>query len=270
MLCQIRKLTIAALFAAGFVGALRSVPAPAGETQSHDAKSKRATLTTVTVQDFEEASSAPTVWVVNIPNENASVQLSGDHPHDGKQCLKLHYHFLGSGQFQYLGVPNKVKILAPVRKLRFWLRGDRSNCSYGVQVTDAGGETHQYSKNTGQCGVIDFAGWREVVIDLDSGHETWGGDKNGKLDYPLTGIAFTVGQPTQDGRPLAARGDLYYDGVSVDSATSALETVGGHVAVLSPEYGSQVKGNTGVRLAARGFKSVTVKCWKGGWRDSRC
>ena len=80
------------------------------------------------------------------------------------------------------------------------LYGDDSKCSYGVQLTDAGGETHQYSKNTGQGGLIDFKGWKEVVIDLDSGHETWGGDKNGKIDYPITGITFTVGQPTDEHR----------------------------------------------------------------------
>src|SRR5204863_4237735 len=101
------------------------------------------------VQDFEKAFPAPTVWVVNIPNENASVHLSTDQPYEGKQCLKLHYHFVGSGQFQYLGIPNKASIQGPIHKLRFWIRGDNSKCSYGVQVTDAGGETHQYSRNTG-------------------------------------------------------------------------------------------------------------------------
>ena len=50
----------------------------------------------VMVQDYEQVSSLPAVWVVNIPNENASVQLTTDHPHDGKQCLRLHYHFLSS------------------------------------------------------------------------------------------------------------------------------------------------------------------------------
>jgi len=75
--------------------------------------------TPVMVQDFERVSAPPTVWVVNIPNENASVQLSTDQPHDGKQCLKLHYRFVGTGNFQYLGIPNKVRIQAPVHTLRF-------------------------------------------------------------------------------------------------------------------------------------------------------
>ena len=227
--------------------------------------------TPVMVQDFEKATPQPSVWVVNIPNENASVQLSTDQPHDGKQCLKLHYHFLGTGSFQYLGIPNKVKIQAPVHKLHYWLKGDGSKCSYGLQVTDASGETHQYrslSSGTGQGGIVDFTGWKEVVFDLDAPHETWGGDKNGKLDHPITAIILTVGQPMEKAggkeKPLPAEGDLYFDSLSVDSEKSVAETLGCQVAVVSPAYCSDVQGDTPVTLAAPGFKSVTVKCWKQG------
>jgi len=220
--------------------------------------------TRVMVQDFETADSLPNVWVVNIPNGNASVRLSTEHPHGGKQCLKLHYRFIGAGQFQYLGVPNKTKIQAPVHQLRFMLYGDNSKCSYGVQLGDAGGETHQYSKNTGQGGMIDFAGWKEVLIDLDSGHETWGGDKNGKIDYPITAITFGIGQPTDQHKLLPAEGDLYFDSLSVDSEKSADETLARPVSVVSPDYGSDSSGDTRITLAAPGFKSVTVRCWKDG------
>ncbi len=223
--------------------------------------------TPVTVQDFEKGSSQPTVWVVNIPDENASVQLSTDQPHDGKQCLKLHYHFLGTGNFQYLGISNKVKLQAPVDKLRFWLRGDNSKCSYGLQVTDAGGETHQYrslSTGAGQGGIVDFTGWKEVVFDLDAPHETWGGDKNGNLDHPISAIILTIGQPMENGKVLPAEGDLYFDSLSVDSQKSVEETLGWQVAVESPAYCSDVQGDTLVTLAAPGFNSVTVKCWKQG------
>ena len=225
----------------------------------------------VMVQDFEKVPTPPTVWVVNIPNENASVKLSTEQPHDGTQCLKLHYHFLGTGGFQYLGIPNKVKIYGPVHKLHFWLKGDNSKCSYGLQVADASSETHQYrslSTSKGQGGIIDFTGWKEAVFDLEAPHETWGGDKNGKLDYPLTGIVFTIGQPTEkaDGKDnlLAVESDLYFDSLSVDSDKSAEETLGCQVAVVSPPYCAEIKGDTTVTLAAPGFKSVTVKCWKQG------
>jgi hypothetical protein len=221
-------------------------------------------LTRVMVQEFEKPSLQPKVWVVNIPNENASVKLSTDRVYEGKQCLALHYKFVGAGQFQYLGIPNKVKIQTPVHKLRFWLRGDNSKCSFGVQVNDAGGETHQYSKNTGQGGLIDFTGWREVVVDLDSGHETWGGDKNGKVDYPINTITFGVGQPTNQANPLAAEGDLAFDSLAVDSERTDVETLGCHVSVVSPAYCSDVKGDTRVTLSAPGFQKATAKCWQPG------
>ena len=225
-------------------------------------------LTPVMVQDFEQASSLPAVWVVNVPNENASVALSTEQPHEGQQCLKLHYHFVGTGSFQYLGIPIKTRIQGPVHQVRYWLKGDNSQCSYGVQVSDASGETHQFSRNSGQGGVIDFTGWREIVIDLDSGHETWGGDKNGKVDYPITAITLTIGQPSskengQEKRS-AVESDLCFDALSVDSDQSADETLGGQIAVRSPDYCSDIKGDTTIALAARGFKFVTVKCWKQG------
>ena len=202
---------------------------------------------------------------VNIPNENASVQLSTDQPYQGKQCLNLHYHFVGTGSFQYLGIPNKVRIQGPLHDLHFWLKGDNSKCSYGLQVTDALGETHQYrslSTGQGQGGIIDFTGWKEVVFDLIAPHETWGGDKNGKLNYPLTGITLTIGQPQDTGKLLAVESDLFFDALSVDSEMSAAATLGGQVSVISPAYGSDVKGDTPIQLAAPGFKSVSAKCWK--------
>ena len=58
-------------------------------------------LAPLVVQDYEKDSSLPKLWVVGIPNENATVGLSMEHPHDGKRCMELHYHFTGGGQ--YLG-----------------------------------------------------------------------------------------------------------------------------------------------------------------------
>ncbi len=227
--------------------------------------------TPVVVQDFEKVATPPTVWVVNIPNENASVKISTEQPHEGKQCLHLRYRFAGSGQFQYLGIPHKVRIQGPVQKLRFWIKGDNSKCSYGLQVGDATGKTHQYrslSTGQGQGGIVDFSGWKEVDFDLVAPHEIWGGNKNGKLDYPLASITLTLGQPTEKTgateRLLAAEGDLYFDRLSVDSEKSAEEILGCQVAVVSPAYGSDVKGDTAVTLAAPGFKSLTVKCWRQG------
>jgi len=220
----------------------------------------------VMVQNFEKATPTPSVWVVNIPNDHASVKFSTDDAFESKQCLALHYRFVAEGGFQYLGVPVKTKILAKAHKLRYAFRGDGSGCSYGVQITDIRGETHQYSKNTGQGGVIDFKGWKEIVVDLDSGHETWGGDKNGKIDEPITAVTFTVGQPSDGTKHRAAEGNLAFDALRVDSDKSAAETLGRQVAVTSPAYGAEVKGNVTITLSSPGFSEVTARTWKPGGR----
>lgn len=216
--------------------------------------------TAVMVQDFEKASTQPTAWVVNVPNENASVALSSNESHDGRRSLKLHYRFVASDKFQYLGIPNKVRIQGPVQKLRYWLKGDGSKCSFGLQITDAGGETHQFK----QARLIDFTNWNEAAFNLQSPHETWGGDKNGKLDYPITAFVLTVGQPVEHGKNLAAEGDLFFDSVSADSERSAEEILGGQIAVISPPYCSDITGDTSIALSAPGFKMLTMKCWRQG------
>ena len=212
--------------------------------------------TPVLVQDFENAKVPPKVWVVNIPNENASVKLATEHPHQGQQSLNLHYHFTGAGQ--YLGIPLPVKILAPVHKLRWMLYGDGSGCGFGLHVSDAGNETHKYRDAATMK--IDWKGWKEIAIDLNAPHESWGGNKNGKIDYPITGITFEISHDN----PTRVESDLYFDTMSVDSEKNRLETLGGQVSVVTPAYGADVKGDTRITLAAPDFKRVTVTSWKPG------
>ena len=214
--------------------------------------------TSVMVQDFEKPSSLPTVWVVNIPNENAAVQLSPADPFEGKQCLKLHYHFTGTGGFQYLGIPNKVGIQVPIHKLTFRLKGDNSGCGIGLRLTDADGETHQY-----KGGAIDFSDWKEISFDLDAPHETWDGDKNGKLDYPISSVTLDISQPT-DAAKLPVESDLYFDAIQVSSEKSVAETLGAQISVVSPPYCADIHGKTPVKVSAPGFTRVVVKCWKQG------
>ena len=214
------------------------------------------TLTPVTLQDFEKANSLPKLFVVNIPNENASVALSTEHPFDGKQCVKLHYHFTGDGQYLGLAVP--VRARGPLHKLHFQLFGDSSGSGYGVYLNDATGQTHKY-RDAGKM-KIDFQGWKELTVDLDGGHEHWGGANNGKIVYPIKEITFEISNPGH-----AIESDLYLDAVAVDSELSAEETLSsGLISVVTPAYCSDIKGSTTVQVCAVGYKTLTVKCWKQG------
>lgn len=218
----------------------------------------------IMVQDFESATDTPTAWTVNIPPDTANVKRTSDQVFEGKQALKLHYRFTSEAAFQYLGIPHNVKILTPIQKLQFQLFGDNSGCSYGLQLTDASGETHQFGSSSGLGGNIDFTGWREVAFAIDSPHETWGGDTNKKLDYPITRITLTVGQPVKDGKNIGVESDLFFDALRVESGKSREQTLGSQIAVTSPAYGANIKGKTRIAVHAPGFKKLTAKCWKQG------
>lgn len=147
-------------------------------------------LTPVMIQDFEKPSPAPAVWVVNIPNDHASAQFSTEHPQQGRGSLKLHYHFTGDKPGQYLGVPVPIRIQAPIHKLSWMLFGDASNLGCALYLADSSGETHKFRDPNALK--ISWKGWKEMAVDVDAPHETWGGDKNGKINYLLTGLAFEI------------------------------------------------------------------------------
>jgi hypothetical protein len=211
--------------------------------------------TPVVVQDFEQASSLPKAGVVNMPEQNAVLSLSKEHPFEGKQSLKLHYHFTGNGQ--YLVIPMSIKIDSTIHKLHFMLYGDGVGAGYGVYVIDASGETHKYRDAASMS--VDFKGWKEIAVDLDAAHETWGGDQNGKIDYPTRQITFEISTPGKD-----AEGDLFFSKIVVDSEGGATATMGSLISVTSPDYGADVKGKTKISLSAPGFEKVTASCWKQG------
>jgi hypothetical protein len=171
-------------------------------------------LTKVRVLDYETDETLPKLWGVNQAADNAA-SLTPEAAKTGKQALKLHYHFLDKAGQQYLGLPNPLKVKAPIHKLYLHVKGDNSGCGLGVQVADASGETHQF-----RGGKVDFDGWKELSIDLDAGHETWGGDNNRTMDYPITGFTLIISTPGK-----ACAGDLYFDSIGVDSEKGPNDTL---------------------------------------------
>jgi hypothetical protein len=216
-----------------------------------------AATTRVPVEGFEKKQPLPKVWVVGVPNESASVKVSTDDPAEGKRCLVLNYQFTGKGQ--YLGVSLPVKIQAPIHALHLQLRGDHSGVGYGVYVIDASGETHKFRDAARMK--VDFSGWKKIQVDLDGSHESWDGDKNGKIDYPITQLTFEI---STAGKPVKSQ--LAFDALAVDSEGTVGETLGSTISVLSPDYCAEVLGDTRIGVSAPGFTQLTARSWKQGGR----
>ncbi len=192
-------------------------------------------------------------WIVGQPNESVSAAITTDQAAEGRQSLRLDYKFTGGGQ--YLGVPVPVKIEAPIRLLKFQMRGDNSGSGFGVYITDASGEVFKY--RVPGAGKIDFDNWKQLELDLTRGREVWGGDKNGKINYPITHVTFEIGTPGK-----AVEGRVYFDAMETDSEGAVDEAFEGKVAVEAPAYRSSIRGSTPIALLAPGFKTVTAKSWK--------
>lgn len=209
------------------------------------------------VEGFEKDQTLPTPWIVGAPNEAVSAALSSDQKSEGKQSLQIGYTFTTG--VQYLGVPVPVNIDTPVRKLMFQMRGDKSGSGLGVYITDASDETHKF-RAVGQP-KIDFDGWKQITVDLTAGHETWGGDKNGKINYPITKVTFEIGTPGH-----AVDGRVFFDDLRADREGAVDEAFSGIVAVDSPAYRAEIQGATPITFTAKGFKTVTARSWKQGGR----
>lgn len=168
---------------------------------------------TVMVQDFENPSSLQEIRNANRSNDNATVELSTDHPHAGKQCLKLQHRPLSDGTGPVIRIP--VRIEPNVRRLRFMIYGDNSGCRYSINLVDAAGKTFAFRDSEKRK--IDFNGWKEIVIDLNSEHWATGGDHNGKINSPLTEITFKIDHDA--GKVI--EGELYFDSLRIDPDRTA-------------------------------------------------
>ena len=220
--------------------------------------------TAVLVEDFETVSSLPTVWVVNIPNENASVKLSTDRPHDGKQCLKLHYHFLATGSSSTSASPTRSRsrqrprlcLLAHGRQLEVFVRraGERrQRRDAPVQQEHRPGRAHRFLA----AGRRSSSTWTPA---MRRGAET----RTARSIIPITAITLTVGQPTEERRYAARRERplLRFPQRRLREERRrdpGLPDCRGLAGVLLRRQGRHPR-----HPAAPGFKSVTVKCWKQG------
>ena len=167
----------------------------------------------VVVADFEEPR-LPRLGGAAV-HPASKVRLSRDGPFEGKQFAELAYRFEAARGLQYLEVFAPKLFATRVRRIAVAVRGDGAGCTVRVRFSDRGGEWHQFD-----LGTLDFKGWRVLEADLGGGRDTWGGDGNHKLDYPVTFQNVVLDATT---RP--AQGAIGLDAITVDTQPDAEKLV---------------------------------------------
>jgi len=133
----------------------------------------------VTIEGFEGPAELRLGGMQVHPQSRLS--LSEKDAFEGKRCAELHYKFERTSGLQYLEVIAPHKLTEKPRRVSVAVRGDGSGNIVRIRFVDANGEWHQYD-----LGVLHFRGWRVLWTHLDTPHGHWGGDGNGRLDFPIT------------------------------------------------------------------------------------
>ncbi|MBN1700047.1 MAG: cellulase family glycosylhydrolase [Spirochaetales bacterium] len=114
---------------------------------------------------------------------------------DGKPC--------------YAEIGRMYRLPDDTKRIHFAAYGDNSRHMLFVRIMDAAGEIFQYP-----AGPLSFSGWKTLTVTLSSSAESWGGEGNGELDYPvyLKSIAIAL----QPGR---AEGQLFIDEITLERSS---------------------------------------------------
>ncbi len=141
----------------------------------------------------------------------SQVRLSDQQPFEGKWCAELRYRFERVERLQYLEVIAPHKLTEKPRRFQVAVRGDGSGNMVRARFVDNNGEWHQFD-----LGYLHFRGWRVLWTHLDTPHGYWGGDGNGRLDFPITFFSIVV-----DSFVRPSEGVLAFDAITVSFAEEA-------------------------------------------------
>jgi hypothetical protein len=158
------------------------------------------------VDAFEDATPK---WTVAVGDQHASASMHQDSTerHGGHTALRLDYEFVGKREYEYVQLSGHAEFAKPGLGFGFWLKHDGTPFVVRLRFTDSGGECHQVETMH-----RSEAGWQYVVGWADSRSTSWGGDANGRMDYPLSLAGICVDRPRVG---FTGAGSLWLDDASV-------------------------------------------------------
>ena len=161
------------------------------------------------VRVVDDLEAEPAAWEALQGGQNATTALRLDtgQRHRGASALRVDYTFVGNREYEYLQFTRPLDIPTPGLGIGFWLNTDGTPFPVRLRVTDVSGETHQTDMICAPSG-----GWRYVAVALDAPGNSWGGDGNGRRDYPMRLGGICIDHPA---REYAGQGSLWIDDVAL-------------------------------------------------------
>ena len=158
------------------------------------------------VDDFE---TTELTWAPLRSGQCAKTTLhrdTGEH-HGGRASLRVDYEFIGKPDFEYIQVGGKAEFATLGLGLGFRLKLDRAPFPLRLRITDASGETHQ-----AELSGTTASGWQFVAGSLNTRSTAWGGDGNGRMDYPCRLSGIVIDRPQKG---FVGTGSLWIDDVAI-------------------------------------------------------
>jgi len=174
-------------------------------------------------------------------NAKASLTVAEDSKHGGSASLRVDCEYTGAKRLEYVEIAIGMEVPKPGLGLGLWAKGDGLPLGLRLRVQDKSGETHQFGLDRLSSGEWRFAA---VAFNTRAGH--WGGDKNGKLDYPCRIVSLVADRP-HDG--FKGKGSFWLDDISfVRKHKLAGNLI---IETTTPALGNVFAPGTTVKLRAR-------------------
>ena len=163
----------------------------------------------------------------------SGVQITAQQSKSGNQSVEVRYDFIANPKgLQYVGLGMAANLIGKPKSLSVWVYGDNSGEWLRLRLGDATGELFQWN-----LAPVTWQGWKQVSVDLGPTEPHWGGNDDGKLDYPLHFDSLLL-----DSNVKPRLGTIYVDDMEYVTEATPAEFI--EVSIVDAPFGNVIWGDS--------------------------
>ena len=112
---------------------------------------------------------------------------------DGQAALRVNYDFAGGKAIEYLELGTPFTLDEKVTGFGLWIKQTGGPLHLKLRFKDPSGETHQIPMF-----MTEGEGWQFAAARMDAVPGHWGGDEDGKLQYPAQVYSVVADRPSRE------------------------------------------------------------------------